>query len=437
MAEGNRMEGQSRGQQVLAINLAFFILAVITVGLRLVTRFRVVHNAGRDDACIVASVFFSLGLLVTVIYQVKNGMGRHQDSLTDAEGVNQLKGLWASIWLYNLSLTFTKISIIMQYLRIFIGTKFRIACWVMFGVVVVYSFWTFFSSIFSCTPVAYFWDKNVAGGHCLDQYVVWFVNAGINIATDFLTMLLPMPVLKNLMLPKRQKIALMLVFALAGFVCIVSILRLRSLFIISNSDDVSWDNTAAASWSGIEVNVGIICASLPTLKACVSRIFPRFFSTNSGTASASGPNGLGNSSFPLNSRSRKGSKGILSGLSGLRDGDKDRDRERAMMQSHMSRTDEEEWAGDVGMQNYRAAQGYGPKSHIQSQVRPPLKKGHGSFESADGDVLGRGGSPEGHINVVTVVEQEFEKNVDAGPRKGSQESEAYLWTSDSHERLRS
>lgn len=50
------MEGQSRGQQVLAINLAFFILAVITVGLRLVTRFRVVHNAGRDDACIVASV---------------------------------------------------------------------------------------------------------------------------------------------------------------------------------------------------------------------------------------------------------------------------------------------------------------------------------------------------------------------------------------------
>jgi len=47
------------------------------------------------------------------------------------------------------------------------------------------------------------------------------------------------------------------------------------------SKDVTFDNGPAAYWSSIEVNVGIICASLPTLKAFVSRFFPKFFGGSS------------------------------------------------------------------------------------------------------------------------------------------------------------
>lgn len=46
------------------------------------------------------------------------------------------------------------------------------------------------------------------------------------------------------------------------------------------SKDVTYDNGPAAYWSSIEVNVGIICASLPTLKAFVSRFFPKFFGSS-------------------------------------------------------------------------------------------------------------------------------------------------------------
>src|SRR5271155_524357 len=53
-----------------------------------------------------------------------------------------------------------------------------------------------------------------------------------------------------------------------------SILRLHSLYVISRSDDVTWDNVGAATWSSVELNVGIMCACLPTLRPLMNRLFP-------------------------------------------------------------------------------------------------------------------------------------------------------------------
>jgi hypothetical protein len=126
------------------------------------------------------------------------------------------QAFWASVWLYNLSLTFTKISILIQYLRIFVNRRFFIVCMVALGIVTIYGTWTFFGSIFLCTPVPFFWDKSITGGKCLNQFAVWFTNGGVNIAQDFAILVLPMPLLRNLQIPKGQKRALVAIFALGG-----------------------------------------------------------------------------------------------------------------------------------------------------------------------------------------------------------------------------
>ena len=41
------------------------------------------------------------------------------------------------------------------------------------------------------------------------------------------------------------------------------------------------DNTGAATWSAVECNVAIICASLPSTRAFLSRLLPHIFSTGS------------------------------------------------------------------------------------------------------------------------------------------------------------
>jgi hypothetical protein len=63
-------------------------------------------------------------------------------------------------------------------------------------------------------------------------------------------------------------------------VCIVSILRLQSLVAISNSTDQSYDNPAAASWSSVETNVGIICSCLPLLRPLMTKCLPGVFSSH-------------------------------------------------------------------------------------------------------------------------------------------------------------
>lgn len=73
-----------------------------------------------------------------------------------------------------------------------------------------------FGSIFSCTPVPFFWNKDIHGGHCINLMAFWFSNASFNILSDIAIIILPIPVLKALNLPKKQKYGLILVFIMGG-----------------------------------------------------------------------------------------------------------------------------------------------------------------------------------------------------------------------------
>lgn len=126
-----------------------------------------------------------------------------------------LQCFWASIPIYQTSLISTKMSILLQYKRVFSTPRMRLACWIMIGFLGLYGTWTIISAWASCVPLAKFWDPTVPG-FCLDKKALWFSNSAIHIITDILILIYPMPVLKSLQLPKKQKFALMAVFALGG-----------------------------------------------------------------------------------------------------------------------------------------------------------------------------------------------------------------------------
>lgn len=71
--------------------------------------------------------------------------------------------------------------------------------------------------------------------------------------------------------------------------CIISILRLQSLYAISKASDVTWENPLAAIWSVAEVDIGILCSCLPTLKGCVTRFFPTLFNSSDRSRSGAEP----------------------------------------------------------------------------------------------------------------------------------------------------
>ena len=55
----------------------------------------------------------------------------------------------------------------------------------------------------------------------------------------------------------------------------VSILRLQSLLHFAKSQNPTWDNLAVSQWSTVEINVGMICACMPSLRVLLVRLFPK------------------------------------------------------------------------------------------------------------------------------------------------------------------
>jgi hypothetical protein len=138
--------------------------------------------------------------------------------------------------MYNASLALTKISILFQYLRIFPSYRFRIICFIVMGVVILYSTWAIVSGFVNCVPVAKFWDRELPGT-CLSFEAVWFFNASMNITTDLTLLVLPMPLVSQLHLPKRQKFALLAVFALGGLLVLCLNMSLLGRLTIHQSRD--------------------------------------------------------------------------------------------------------------------------------------------------------------------------------------------------------
>ncbi|KAF1911324.1 hypothetical protein BDU57DRAFT_524386 [Ampelomyces quisqualis] len=315
----------SRGRQAIEASASFTAIAFVVVSLRLYARFFLVRCAGLEDYFIVLAMICSLGLTIAIGYQAKWGMGQRLEELDPETVQMSLKAFWSSLIVYYLSLGLTKTSILLQYQRVFTTKRFQGVCWTLMGIVVVYTIWTVFSSIFACIPVRAFWTREKAS--CINQFAMWFTNAAINIITDFAIIILPIPVIRSLNLGRQQKIALISIFAVGGFVCIVSILRLQSLVAISNSSDPTYDNPPAATWSSVELNVGIICSCLPLLRPILTRflpgaftsrlrsrsenvIGPRNYATIRSTRDRKGPQPRDEDSFELTKHSQDGGNDI-------------------------------------------------------------------------------------------------------------------------------
>ena len=128
---------------------------------------------------------------------------------------NSEQSLYASILTYNFALILVKISILLQYRRIFPTPGMQRATTIGLVIICAWGITDIMMYSMICVPIESLWDRSVPG-HCLPLIPAYYAPACINIATDFGTWVLPLPIIRSLNLPIRQKVMLMLIFGL-GF----------------------------------------------------------------------------------------------------------------------------------------------------------------------------------------------------------------------------
>ncbi|KAJ5370971.1 uncharacterized protein N7496_007063 [Penicillium cataractarum] len=283
------------GAKFVAVNCVFLPLAVIALGVRTWTRLFVVRSFRVDDYLMIFAAILSCVLTGVTLDMLNYGLGKHMwdVSLARFSPMFSLLNLIAAI-IYCAATGFTKVSVLVFYLRIFPSRNFHIAVWSIVFIAAGYSFASILANIFSCNPIAKSWDSSITTGSCMNRPVFYFANAGLGIFTDFATVAVPIPWLRRLQMPIRQKIAVGGILAMGCFVGIVSCIRLGSLYTLLTSSDLTWTTTDALMWCVIELNLGIFGGCVTAIRPFVRKYFPRLL----GLSSAGGY-------YSSQSRSRK------------------------------------------------------------------------------------------------------------------------------------
>ncbi|KAF4978722.1 hypothetical protein FZEAL_4942 [Fusarium zealandicum] len=200
---------------------------------------------------------------------------------------------------------FVKLSLLTFYLHLSPQKWFRIAVWSTIGIVSVYTVVITFMMFFLCDPPQKAFDFKV-DGKCTDAAILYMATAVSNIVTDVMLVLLPIPMVYNLHMPKVQKMGAIAVFAIGSLTVITtSVIRLVKLPPVLASTDPSWDAAPANIWTFVEANLFVICGSLPTLRKFFKHFMPRFVGSSGGSGYGGASYGQNQQSNPL-SRVRKG-----------------------------------------------------------------------------------------------------------------------------------
>jgi hypothetical protein len=216
------------------------------------------------------------------------------------EQVEAEKWSMAQQLLYNPILCLVKASILIFLIRL--GDKRKFIYWsshILFWFNVGHMISVFFAALTQCLPVHMYWDHHhtdqIIDGEvvnpnftCFDTAVFSLVTAGLAILTDILILLIPVAMMWNLRMPIRRKIAVGAALSLGWVVAILGIVRFKIFydFWFPSQDAIDPTYGVSITLSGIEVNVAIITACVPALKALVTRIAPQFFGSKGSSRAA-------------------------------------------------------------------------------------------------------------------------------------------------------
>ncbi|KAK6530205.1 hypothetical protein TWF694_003571 [Orbilia ellipsospora] len=321
----NYVNPDVKGHYLKPVIITLMVLSGTIAGLRIITRSSILRSLGADDWVIIPALITAYALSIFNMMSEEYGWGRHIWDIQPDAWVNIREYQFAAQLLFTYSVALAKASILIFYLRFCTTKKFKIAIWVTSGLLAA---WTISMSaliIFQCHPVSNFWKKidltQVHRAGCLPNEADLVLIHGIfSVVLDLIVLFLPIPTVLHLGLPTKQKVGLIAMFSLGLIVCLAGCLRIVSIRSTILTFDVSWYGYDLYIYTSTEAHVGIICASVPSLKPLLAVFFPRLVTTSYGAGSQRRPSALpeefgsrgvrNSKGYPLNSliESRIGSE---------------------------------------------------------------------------------------------------------------------------------
>ncbi|KAF9694315.1 hypothetical protein EKO04_007413 [Ascochyta lentis] len=284
---------------LLAVTGSLFGLAMITVLMRFYVRIFMMKIFGWDDVMMTISACLSTACMGIFVKLIDIGLGLHAEAFPLENVFPFFKFMYFYSILIIFAYSFIKLSIGFFLLRLADRTKWRPFLISMLVFIGCFTIGSTFAIIFQCTPVAAGWDYTLrpptGNGKCYDATIfknVGVFNSSVNIATDLLFALIPIPMVWKLQVNVQTRIGLAVILSLGLFASAVAIYKTPMQANFFKEQDWSGHGSWYYIWQQVEMNVGIIAANLPTLKPIFANFFGHMRTFTRGvrsTGSRSGP----------------------------------------------------------------------------------------------------------------------------------------------------
>ncbi|KAL4809821.1 hypothetical protein BDV18DRAFT_49605 [Aspergillus unguis] len=257
------------------VSTVFLVIAIICTMIRVAARI-LGRNFGLDDLFIILGLGVGIGI-GGIAFPIRDlGLGKDiwDIPFDDITHILYLFSILTTI--YPVAIACIKLSMLFLYLRLFPNPKLRIISWITIGFVAAWGIIYVFVNIFVCTPRSFQWESwdGEHQGTCMSKNAIVVSHAIENIIFDVFIIALPLPVLWNLQLSIPKKIGVSLMFLVGLVVTVLSILRLVFTFGFLKSSNPTRDFVPVSIWSVLEIDIGIICACFPGMRAFFKFVFP-------------------------------------------------------------------------------------------------------------------------------------------------------------------
>ena len=240
---------ESNVGEVLGVVGAFTAVALICVVLRMYVRIWVSKFVGGDDYIMCVAMLMAIATFVGFTGEINYGVGRHEDCtpLSDV-GLYWKWQFYHNIWVM-FGLVFVKISMALFLMRLASKRIWKNLLWGIIAFLVCFALACAGTLIFACIPVSASWDFALRANpstKCLSVATfsgIGLMNSIVNIATDFLFALLPIPIIVHLHVNTRTKISLACILGLGFIACAAGIVKARLQGTFLQSRDRLWHDS--------------------------------------------------------------------------------------------------------------------------------------------------------------------------------------------------
>ncbi|KAK4112254.1 hypothetical protein N656DRAFT_681748, partial [Canariomyces notabilis] len=242
-----------------ALPVVCLVVATLGLAMRLYTRIRVLRQA-------VFVAYFGMAIMVG-----NYGPGVHQWDLRLRDLGPFLYYIHNGSILYGICIFFIKLSILLQYMQIFMPVREPVAMWwtcvFLIGANFIFYLVSTFLEIFACQPIEKAWDPLVTEGRCIDILRLNVIASSVNTVSDVTILVLPQLIIWRLNTSWRVRSGISLIFLIAAFACASAAVRLYYAVLLQHSTDITYYSWFAGAWTLPEISLGIVVGCLSVTRA--------------------------------------------------------------------------------------------------------------------------------------------------------------------------